>query len=48
MGPLFSIPRSATARAVGDTDLVGYTVRDFRERKSTGGSFDFALEDLAE
>ena len=48
MGPLFSIPRSATARAVGDTDVVGYTVRDFRERKSTGGSFDFALEDLAE
>ena len=48
MGPLFSIPRSATARAVVATDLVGYTVRDFRERKSTDGSFDFPLQDFAD
>ncbi|HEX9260340.1 MAG TPA: ATP-binding cassette domain-containing protein [Acidimicrobiales bacterium] len=30
MGPLFQLPRSATARAVGNTSITGYTVRDFR------------------
>jgi putative ABC transport system ATP-binding protein len=48
IGPVFSIPRSATARAVGAADVVGYTVRDFRERKSTDGSFDFTLPDFAD
>lgn len=32
MGPLFSIPRSATARAVEPSVVVGYTVRQFGER----------------
>lgn len=31
MGPLFGLPRSATARARGDATVVGYTVRQFRE-----------------
>jgi putative ABC transport system ATP-binding protein len=30
MGPLFQLPRSASARAVGPTTVIGYTVRDFR------------------
>jgi len=33
MGPLFSLPRSATARAVEPSVVVGYTVRQFGERK---------------
>jgi putative ABC transport system ATP-binding protein len=32
MGPLFSLPRSATARARGDVIVTGYTVKDFHER----------------
>jgi len=32
MGPLFSLPRSATARSRGDTVVIGYTVRDFRKK----------------
>ncbi|HEX5616138.1 MAG TPA: ATP-binding cassette domain-containing protein [Acidimicrobiia bacterium] len=32
MGPLFSLPRSATARAVEASVVVGYTVRQFGER----------------
>jgi putative ABC transport system ATP-binding protein len=32
MGPLFSLPRSATARAKSGTTVTGYTVSDFRER----------------
>jgi putative ABC transport system ATP-binding protein len=32
MGPLFSLPRSATAVARGRTRVTGYTVRQFRER----------------
>jgi putative ABC transport system ATP-binding protein len=32
MGPLFSLPRSATARSRGDSVVTGYTLRDFRER----------------
>ncbi|MGV0740992.1 ABC transporter ATP-binding protein [Mycolicibacterium sp. XJ870] len=31
MGPLFSLPRSATARAKTDVNLIGYTVQAFRE-----------------
>ncbi|MEX3742883.1 cyclic nucleotide-binding domain-containing protein, partial [Mycolicibacterium porcinum] len=31
MGPLFSLPRSATARAKTDATIVGYTVQAFRE-----------------
>lgn len=31
MGPLFSLPRSATARAKTDATVVGYTVQAFRE-----------------
>ena len=32
MGPLFSLPRSATARGPGGSAVIGYTVRDFREK----------------
>jgi putative ABC transport system ATP-binding protein len=32
MGPLFSLPRSATARARDDSTVIGYTVRDFRDK----------------
>ena len=32
MGPLFSLPRSATARARSDAAVTGYTVQDFRDR----------------
>lgn len=32
MGPLFSLPRSATARARGDAVVTAYTVRDFRKK----------------
>ncbi len=32
MGPLFSLPRSATARSRGDSVVIGYTVRDFRNK----------------
>lgn len=32
MGPLFRIARSATARAAGDTVVIGYTTEHFRER----------------
>jgi putative ABC transport system ATP-binding protein len=32
MGPLFNLPRTATARARTPVRLVGYTVRDFRRR----------------
>jgi putative ABC transport system ATP-binding protein len=32
MGPLFSLPRTATARARSHAQVVGYSVRDFRER----------------
>jgi putative ABC transport system ATP-binding protein len=40
IGPLFGIPRSATARARGDAVVVGYTTRDFRQR--TGPGFNLA------
>jgi putative ABC transport system ATP-binding protein len=32
MGPLFGLPRSATARAAEPTTVTGYSVKDFRER----------------
>ncbi len=32
MGPLFSLPRSATARAESRAVVTGYTVKDFRDR----------------
>jgi len=31
MGALFSLPRSATARARSDAVVIGYTIRDFRQ-----------------
>jgi putative ABC transport system ATP-binding protein len=36
MGPLFSLPRSATARAVEPSVVVGYTVRQFGDRMGKG------------
>ncbi|MFC3777650.1 ATP-binding cassette domain-containing protein [Mycolicibacterium holsaticum] len=35
-GPLFHLPRSATARARTDAAVVGYTVQAFRERLGSG------------
>ena len=32
MGPLFSLPRSATARAASHAVVIGYTLRDFRDK----------------
>jgi putative ABC transport system ATP-binding protein len=43
MGPLFGLPRSATARARGPVVVIGYTVRDFRER--TGPEGDLLMGD---
>jgi putative ABC transport system ATP-binding protein len=40
MGPLFALPRSATARAGTDATVVGYTVQAFRERLGASGSRD--------
>lgn len=40
MGPLFALPRSATARARTDATVVGYTVQAFRELLGAGGSRD--------
>ena len=37
IGPVFHLPRSATARARTDSAVVGYTVRSFRERLGVGG-----------
>jgi len=36
IGPLYAMPRSATARARTDAVLVGYGVRDFKDRLATG------------
>jgi len=36
MGPLYGIPRAATARAQSDSVVTGYTVRDFRARLQSG------------
>lgn len=40
MGPLFALPRSASARARGDATVVSYTVQAFRERLGASGSRD--------
>jgi putative ABC transport system ATP-binding protein len=40
MGPLFSLPRSATARARTDATVIGYTVQQFRERLGSIGFKD--------
>ena len=40
MGPLFALPRSATARARTDAVVVSYTVQGFRELMGAGGSRD--------
>jgi len=40
LGPLFHMPRSATARARSDAAVVGYTVAVFRERLGAGGIRD--------
>jgi len=40
MGPLFALPRSATARARTDAEVVGYTVQAFRELLGSLGSRD--------
>ena len=40
IGPLFHLPRSATARARADAIVVGYTVQAFRERLGMTGSRD--------
>jgi len=40
MGPLFALPRSATARARSDATVIGYTVQGFRELLGTLGSRD--------
>ena len=31
LGPILNLPRSAWVRALGDTAVVGYTVRAFRK-----------------
>ena len=38
IGPLYAMPRSATARARTDAVLVGYGVRDFKDRLATGAA----------
>ena len=40
LGPLFHMPRSATARARTDATVIGYTVAAFRERLGVGGIRD--------
>ncbi|MBP1821178.1 ATP-binding cassette domain-containing protein [Mycobacterium sp. OAE908] len=40
IGPVFHLPRNATARACTDATVVGYTVRAFRERLGVGGVRD--------
>jgi putative ABC transport system ATP-binding protein len=43
IGPLFGLPRSATVRAITDGTIVGYTVKEFRQRLGTHG-----IQDLIE
>jgi len=38
MGPVFGLPRSATARARVASAVIGYTVQQFRERLGATGS----------
>ena len=40
LGPLFHMPRSATARARTDSTVIGYAVATFRERLGVGGIRD--------
>lgn len=40
IGPLFSLPRSATVRARTEAIVIGYTVQAFRERLGLGGVRD--------
>ena len=40
IGPLFQLPRSATVRARSDASVIGYTVKEFRERLGAGGVRD--------
>jgi putative ABC transport system ATP-binding protein len=40
IGPLFHLPRNATARARCKATVIGYTVQAFRERLGTGGVRD--------
>ena len=40
MGPLFALPRSASARARTDATVVSYTVQAFREMLGAGGTRD--------
>ena len=40
MGPLFALPRSASARARNGATVISYTVQAFRERLGAGGSRD--------
>jgi putative ABC transport system ATP-binding protein len=40
IGPLFGLPRSATVRAVTDGTLIGYTVKEFRQRLGAHGIHD--------
>ena len=40
MGPLFALPRSATARARTEATVISYTVQAFRELMGAGGSRD--------
>jgi putative ABC transport system ATP-binding protein len=40
MGPLFALPRSATARARTDSTVIGYSVQGFRELLGSIGSRD--------
>ena len=37
IGPLFGLPRSATVRALTDGILIGYTVKEFRQRLGARG-----------
>jgi putative ABC transport system ATP-binding protein len=43
IGPVFHLPRNATARACTDATVVGYTVRTFRERLGVGGVRDLIV-----
>ena len=43
MGPLFALPRSATARARTDATVVSYTVQGFRELLGSIGSRDLIV-----
>ena len=40
IGPLFGLPRSATVRARGPAEVIGYTVQAFRERLGPDGVRD--------